>query len=702
MLQDICKSCSRVLLDDNQRRQYLKMLRTPGIDNLRRTTICKKINDQCRKTKICQYCQAINGVVKKTGPLKISHDKFRAFNASNAAKKVPPEEKVQFERSFNEAKRHNNDLDKHIKKAMDDLNPLKVLKLFQQVSPEDCELLGMNPNEGRPEMFIWQYIPAPPVCIRPSVQQDASSNEDDITVKLTEIILMSSVIKTSLSQGKPINMLMEQWEYMQAQIAMYIDSSQPSIIRGFSDIKPIRGFCQRLKGKQGRFRGNLSGKRVDFSGRTVISPDPNLSIEQVAVPILVAKNLTYPEKVSRYNMEKLQKLVRNGTKVYPGANYIIKSQQNFKLALGFVRDRERAAQELRIGDVVERHLEDGDVVLFNRQPSLHKLSILSHYAKIRPWKTFRLNECVCNPYNADFDGDEMNLHVPQTEEARIEAIELMGVKNNLCTPRNGEPIIAAIQDFITAAYLLSSKDRFYNRKQFGHICMYMVDGNAQIDIPPPTIIKPEALWTGKQIFNVLMRPNRHCPVYVNLDAKCRDYKAVPGQAPDMCPNDGWLVIRGSEMMCGLMDKSIVGAGKKDSLFYVILRNYGPNEAVLAMNRLAKLCARWLANQGFSIGINDVLPGTKLRMEKDKMVEDAYAQCDELIKQFKEGKLEKQAGCDEETTLENKVQGILSNVRDKVGDICMRELSRNNSPLIMACSGSKGKNTTPPGRLVSAD
>jgi DNA-directed RNA polymerase III subunit RPC1 len=300
-----------------------------------------------------------------------------------------------------------------------------------------------------------------------------------------------------------------------------------------------------------------------------------------------------------------------------------------------------------------------------------------------------LNECVCGPYNADFDGDEMNLHVPQTEEARTEAIQLMGVKNNLCTPRNGEPIIAAIQDFITAAYLLSSKDRFYDRKTFGHICMYMVDGNHKIDLPPPAILKPQALWTGKQIFNVLMRPNRTSPVLVNLDARCRDYKPIANQAPDLDANDGFLVIRGSEVMCGLMDKSTVGSGRKDSVFYVILRDYGPDEAVRAMNRLAKLCARWLANQGFSIGINDVLPGLILRQEKDLMVENAYLQCDALILQFKEGKLEKAAGCDEETTLENKVQGILSNVRDKVGDICMRELSKYNSPLIMACSGSKG-------------
>lgn len=185
-----------------------------------------------------------------------------------------------------------------------------------------------------------------------------------------------------------------------------------------------------------------------------------------------------------------------------------------------------------------------------------------------------------------------------------------------------------------------------------------------------------------------MKPNKDCNVLINLDARCRDYKAG-NYAPDLCPNDGYLIIRGSEIMCGLMDKSTVGAGKKFNLFYIILRDYGGDAAVAAMNRLAKLCARWLANQGFSIGIDDVTPGAVLRREKDKLVEDAYAQCDVLIDEFKAGKLEKQAGCDEELTLENKVQGILSAVRDKVGDICMRELSKNNAPLIMANSGSKG-------------
>lgn len=377
MLQNICKTCSRVLLDENQARKYLKDLRNPGIDNLRRTQICKKINDECRKAKTCHHCGAINGVVKKVGPLKIVHDKFRAFYASNSAKKQPPEELVRFNNSFNEAKKGNPELDKFIKRAMEELNPLKVLNLFKRVTPSDCELLGMKPGEGRPEMFLWQYVPAPPVCIRPSVVQDNGGNEDDLTVKLTDIIFTSANMRAALEKGQPIQTLMEQWEYLQLSIAMYIDSGLPGLKNNPWGVKEIRGFCQRLKGKQGRFRGNLSGKRVDFSGRTVISPDPNLSIEEVAVPVLVAKNLTYPEQVSRYNIDKLKRLIRNGPKVHPGANYLQIKGRDYKTNLNY-GDRELIAENLQIGDIVERHLEDGDVVLFNRQPSLHKLSILSH------------------------------------------------------------------------------------------------------------------------------------------------------------------------------------------------------------------------------------------------------------------------------------------------------------------------------------
>ncbi|KAG6874000.1 hypothetical protein C0995_007957 [Termitomyces sp. Mi166 len=632
ILQAICKTCARVLLEEPDRRVFLKRFRRPNLENIQRQALTKAVNTLARKCVYCPYCSATNGAVKKAGALKIIHDKFRA--------KKTAEEMEKWKKTFASAVEAQKELALYINKAVhEDLNPLK-----------DCELLGMQPAFGRPEEFLWQYISVPPACIRPSVAQDGASNEDDITVKLTEIVFTNALIKQGLAKGSPTPQFMEQWEFLQLSVAMYVNSELPGVPSQPGQ-KPIRGFVQRLKGKQGRFRGNLSGKRVDFSGRTVISPDPNLRIDEVAVPERVAKVLTYPERVTPHNMEKLKQAIRNGPDVHPGANFVARGENKKFLKFG---NRNAIAEGLAVGDVVERHVIDGDVVLFNRQPN-----------------------------------------VPQTEEARTEALELMSVKHNLVTPRNGEPVIAAIQDFITASFLISRKDRFFDRRQFTQICCYLGDANMQIDIPPPTIWKPVRLWTGKQIFNVLMRPNKNSKIFVNVESKCHkweeakavNYKMNP--LADLSPNDGWLVIVNSEIMCGVMDKATVGSGKKKSIFGVIMRDYGPNEAAAAMNRLAKLCARYLANYGFSLGINDVIPGPELNRQKDFLVEKAYSDCQDLIERAKKGKLENKAGCNQEQTLEAMISSVLSKVREEVGQICMKELSRQNAPLIMATCGSKG-------------
>ncbi|KAL2911303.1 DNA-directed RNA polymerase III subunit C1 (rpo31) [Polyrhizophydium stewartii] len=699
VLQNICKTCSKVMVDEQTRRLYLKRLRNPNLDGVRRKEILKNLNALCKKTARCPHCSSLNGMVKKVGALKIVHEKFK--------KKAKTEEEEVFRQSFEQAIKLDPALKSHISKAQEDLNPLTVIELFSAVSDEDCELMGLNPEHSRPELFIWNALPVPPVCIRPSVGQESSSTEDDITVLASEIVDINTKIRACMQDGTQTPLLMEYWDFLQLQCAMYVTSDLPGIPTHLQGNLPKikKGFCQRLKGKHGRFRGNLSGKRVDFSGRTVISPDPNLRIDQVAVPERVCKILTYPERVTPYNIERLRKNIINGPDVLPGATYVTAQSNGMKRFLKY-GNRRKIADELRVGDTVDRHLQDDDVVLFNRQPSLHKLSIMSHFVKVRPWRTFRFNECVCTPYNADFDGDEMNLHVPQTEEARAEAIELMGVKNNLVTPRNGEPLIAATQDFITASYLLSRKDVFYDRSQFAQICSYLGDSLLDIELPPPTIWKPFALWTGKQIFGVLLRPNKSSKIVVNLETKCRtfdkdqkDRNGTPfsklrtlADQPfhsSMCPNDGYLFIHNSELMSGVIDKAIIGDGNKKSMFYVVLRDYGPVAAAECMNKIAKLSARWLANQGFSIGINDVQPGDRLRKEKEITVERGYSECDKTITLSREGKLPNQPGCNEEQTLESKLSGILSKIRDDVGQVCFQELNKYNAPLIMSLCGSKG-------------
>lgn len=343
-------------------------------------------------------------------------------------------------------------------------------------------------------------------------------------MKQSEIILMNDVINKNMSDGGKIERIQEIWDFLQLHTALYINSEVSGIPLNMAP-KPSRGLVQRLKGKQGRFRGNLSGKRVDFSGRTVISPDPNLMIHEVGIPVRVAMIMTYPEKVTTANLKKMKDLVRNGTKKHPGANYVQQRGSTYKKYLAY-GNRDKVAQDLKCGDIVERHLADGDIVLFNRQPSLHKMSIMAHIAKVQSQRTFRFNECSCTPYNADFDGDEMNLHLPQTEEARAEAMILMANKSNLVTPKNGEILIAATQDFITGAYLLTQKDVFLTKEHAMQLAACMLageDSTMRIDLPTPAILKPKRLWTGKQIFSLIFKPNKDCIVNLNLVTKGRNY-----------------------------------------------------------------------------------------------------------------------------------------------------------------------------------
>ncbi|KAJ2615145.1 DNA-directed RNA polymerase III subunit C1 (rpo31) [Coemansia sp. RSA 1365] len=678
ILQNICKGCSRVMLEEGDRRATLRRLRMPGIDGLQARAAVKGVNERCKKVTYCPYCGDTNGVVKRGGPLKLVHDRFR--------KRSTEGEQAAFRRTLENATAADAQLKVVAERAFsEELTPQRVLGLFRNISDEDCEVMGLNARSGRPELFLWTSVPVPPVCIRPSVAQDGASNEDDLTVKLSEIVFTNALIAAGMRQGAGTASVMEQWDYLGLAMAMYINSEVPGAPAAVVG-KAIRGFSQRLKGKQGRFRGNLSGKRVDFSGRTVISPDPNMRIDEVAVPERVARVLTYPERVTEHNIERLRALVQRGPDTHPGANYVQAAGGGPKRFL--IRAvREQTARGLRVGDVVERHLHDGDVVLFNRQPSLHRLSIMAHSARVMPWRTFRFNECVCAPYNADFDGDEMNLHVPQTEEARVEARELLGVTRNLVTPRNGEPIIGATQDFVTTAYLLTQKERFYDRAAFVQLVAACFDADTHVDLPPPCIIKPRCLWSGKQVVGVLLRPRRTDPLCVNIEAPTKSYRRVP--VPDLCPRDGFLVIRNSEIMCGILDKAVVGDGKKTSVFFAALHDHGPTAAAALMNRLAKLSARWSANHGFSIGLSDVTPGARLCARKDSLIADAYARCDELIAQSRRGALETLPGCDAAETLENTISGVLSKVRDSAGALCMEELGRYNAPLIMATCGSKG-------------
>eukprot|EP01038_Epipyxis_sp_PR26KG_P008141 gene8141-11020_t len=675
ILQCICKQCSRVLLSFEDRMSALKRLRGPKVDALIRGSIFKKMVETCKRASRCGFCGYANGVVKKVGSgcFKIVHERFRAKNIDDQGELLM--------RQMQDILKIHSDLKPQIQKPVDLLTPMRVFELFCKITEEDMLLLWMNGAQGRPDSLIIWTVSVPPVPIRPSVPQDngGGSTEDDLTVKLQEIVEINNLLKLALKGGATMKMVVEDWEALQIQVALLINGETPGIPR---QIKPIRGLCQRLKGKQGRFRGNLSGKRVDFSGRTVISPDPNLRVDQVGVPELVAKVMTYPERVNRYNIDRLRQYVINGADKHPGAN-IIRSGK-FVTALQYA-DRESAAYNLKPGDIVERHMHDGDVVLFNRQPSLHKMSIMAHHVKVVPWRTFRFNECCCNPYNADFDGDEMNMHLPQTEEARAEASELMIITNNLVTPRNGEPLVAATQDFLTGSYLLTQKDVFFTKGDFCRLVAYFSDALDQIDMPLPTIWKPIKLWTGKQVISLLVRPNAAAKSMVNIESEERFYT----NDKHFCSQDGFCAFRNGELISGNLGKKTLGGESKSGLFYVLIRDYGALEATRCMSRLAKLCARFIGDRGFSIGIDDVTPSAKMLKLKERILTEGQQQALDQIDAYKSGKIRLKPGCDALQSLESEVNGILGKIRENCGKEALIALNHRNAPLCMAQCGSKG-------------
>ncbi|CAI9105246.1 OLC1v1004130C1 [Oldenlandia corymbosa var. corymbosa] len=671
ILKCICKQCSRVLLGEELRINFLKRMRNPKMEPLRKSELQKMIVKKCtalassRKAAKCAKCGYVNGMVKRNTKMPgIVHERLKV----NASLKDECSLAVPNKSNFS---------------IPDEMDPKLVHSLLKNMLDEDCELLYLN---DRPEKLMVTSILVPPTAIRPSVFVDGGtqSNENDISERLKRIIQANASLVQEISDKDFPSKGLESWILLQVEVAQYINSEVRVSLPIEQPTKPLSGFVQRLKGKQGRFRGNLSGKRVEFTGRTVISPDPNLKITEVAIPILMARILTFPERVSRHNIEKLRKCVRNGPNKYPGAK-LIKKPDGTEISLMFSR-KNVEADDLKCGYIVHRHLEDGDVVLFNRQPSLHRMSIMCHQARIMPWRTLRFNESVCNPYNADFDGDEMNMHVPQTVEARTEALLLMGVQNNLCTPKNGEILVASTQDFLTSSFLITRKDTFYDRATFSLICSYMGDGMDQVDLPTPALVKPVELWTGKQLFSILLRPYDRMRVYLNLTVTEKSY-IKPKET--MCPNDGYVCFRNSELISGQLGKATLGNGNKDGLYSVLLRDYSPHGASVCMNRLAKLSARWIGNHGFSIGIDDVQPPAPLILAKDEKIRIGYKDCDDLIQQFNKGHLELQPGHDAALTLEAKITGVLNDIREHAAKECMKGLQWRNSPLIMSQCGSKG-------------
>ncbi|MFQ6105726.1 MAG: DNA-directed RNA polymerase subunit A', partial [Candidatus Hydrothermarchaeaceae archaeon] len=475
------------------------------------------------------------------------------------------------------------------------LSPTDVRGRLERIIDDDAEVMGFDLEVARPEWMVLTVLPVPPVTVRPSITLESGErSEDDLTHKLVDILRINQRLTENVEAGAPQLIIEDLWELLQYHVTTYFNNEVAGVppARHRSG-RPLKTLAQRLKGKEGRFRSNLSGKRVNFSARTVISPDPNISINEVGVPEIIAKELTVPVRVTKSNIEELKELVKAGPENYPGANYIERADGG-KVRLGKIKNVEEVLEKLEIGGKVHRHLIDGDIVLFNRQPSLHRMSIMAHEVRVMPYRTFRLNLCVCPPYNADFDGDEMNLHAIQGEEARAEARILMRVQEQILSPRFGGPIIGGIHDHISGAYLFTENNTRLTKDEAFQL---LYTAGVKAELPKPVREDGKEYYTGKQLFSLLL------PKDLNLTYKAKMCKKCEVCEGENCKNDAYVVIRNGQLLSGVMDEKSFGAFAGELLDRIV-KDYGTDVARKFLDRVTKIVVNVITKKGFSTGIDD--------------------------------------------------------------------------------------------------
>ncbi|MCD6529647.1 DNA-directed RNA polymerase subunit A' [Candidatus Bathyarchaeota archaeon] len=644
LLEATCRNCGRILIPEDKIKEIKKRMEH-AVELLGEVpqSLYKSVLAESKKGKRCPYCDAPQ--------YKIEFHKPTAF----------------YEVMGSEGAQR--------------LTPSMIRERLERIPDDDLRLLGLNPERARPEWMILQVLPVPPVYVRPSITLESGiRSEDDLTHKLVDIIRINQRLRENMEAGAPTLIIQDLSELLQYHVTTYFNNEASGIppARHRSG-RALKTLSQRLKGKEGRFRSNLSGKRVDFSARTVISPDPNIDINEVGVPLEIAMKLTVPEKVTFFNLEEMKKYVINGPEKYPGALYVVRPDGK-RIRLEFVSDRKKVAEVLEPGFIIERHLKDGDIAIFNRQPSLHRMSIMAHFVKVLPYKTFRLHLAVCPPYNADFDGDEMNLHIPQSEEAQTEARLLMQVQDQILSPRFGGPIIGAIRDYITAAYLLTRKSTFLNRKEVNKL---LVDTGYEGPLPEPEIKDPEPLWSGKQIFSLFI------PKGMNYVLKAQICRGCDVCKREECEYDAYVVIKNGILVKGVIDRNAIGAEKSESLLHRIIKDYGTEVGKEFLNKICRLLKSFITMRGFTYSFDELELSPEAERKIKATIRKSEKNINKLIEELNRGTLERLPGQSLLDSFEIYVMNELAEARDKSGRISDADLSESNAGIIMTRSGARG-------------
>ncbi|KAI9047551.1 hypothetical protein LZ554_008267 [Drepanopeziza brunnea f. sp. 'monogermtubi'] len=663
LLEMVCHNCGRVLLDrSNPAYKAAVNIRDP---KRRFDTIWRL----CKPKMICDSDASQEGADGSVDPKELAK---RAHGGCGNTQPEVRQVALELFGTWKVPKDEDNEGAQPEKRV---ITPEMALNVFRSISTSEIFDLGLSNDYARPEWMIITVLPVPPPPVRPSISMDGTSQgmrgEDDLTYKLGDIIRANGNVRQAQQEGSPAHILSDFEKLLQYHVATYMDNDiagQPQALQKSG--RPVKSIRARLKGKEGRLRGNLMGKRVDFSARTVITGDPNLSLDEVGVPRSIARTLTYPETVTPYNIGKLHQLVENGPNEHPGAKYVVRSDGS---RIDLRHHKRAGAISLEYGWKVERHIVDGDFIVFNRQPSLHKESMMGHRVRVMPYSTFRLNLSVTSPYNADFDGDEMNLHVPQTEETRAEIMNLCMVPLNIVSPQRNGPLMGIVQDTLAGVYKMCRRDCFVTKEHLMNILLWVPEWDGVI--PQPAILKPRPRWTGKQVVSMII------PKIVNLN--------MPNDAREDAPlkDDGLLVHEG-ELMYGLMAKKNIGA-TSGGIIHIIFNEMGSDAAMAFFNGCQRVVNYWLLHNGFSIGIGDTVPDKSTIAKIEGAIGAQKEEVAKLTAMATANQLESLPGMNVRETFESQVSKALNTARDQAGTKTEGSLKDNNNAVTMARSGSKG-------------
>lgn len=623
LLRCTCRECGRILIPKEKIEKYsakLKKIEEEGGLEERHEAV-KNIITELRKTAKCHYCGAKQ--------MKVAIEKPSTFMENDKR-----------------------------------LSPIEIRTRLEKIPDDDLIAFGLNPVACRPEWMILTVLSIPPVTMRPSITLETGErSEDDLTHKLGDIVRINQRLFENINAGAPEIIIEDLWDLLQYHVTTYFDNNVAQLppARHRSG-QPLKTLTERIKSKEGRIRHNLAGKRTNFSARTVISPDPALQLNEVGVPLIVATKLTVPERVSEWNMAYLKGFVERGPDVYPGANYIVRGDGKKKK----ITEETKAAllEEIQIGYIVERHLMDGDIAIFNRQPSLHRMSMMCHRVRVLPYKTFRLNPAVDHPYNADFDGDEMNLHIPQTEEARAEAEILMQVQTQLISPRYGLSVMGCVQDAITGNYQLTKETEIPREEAIALLFSVGVSDFSRL----PNRMKV----SGKEIFSVLLPDD--------FDFKGRS------KAPDADGSND-VVVKEGMLVKGVMDKASLGH-EVGLMLSALHKKYGAATTVELIGKIFRLGIKSLLKLGFTTSLSDedIPENAKARLKE--ILAKTEDEVNGFINLFYQGKLETFPGRTTAETLELKILELLNRARNEIGKVVNASSAKTFTTVLIEC-GARG-------------